>query len=295
MSHSKSFEQSHTEQSSNLQWCKANPFLRKYDQRVVNDFEKKWRIWNQNQFSRTFDYLKTYAQSSGKAVERFVEIVYPAAERLPCPYNNNTMKRYGNSRDSGKILCGLEALSLNDVCVVYSLGSANDFGFEDSILANSRCTVYTFDCTSSPPKRIFDRLHFHKICLGENSPLQKYLFPFSTARTANLNRLPQAQQIYKKFDEILKKLNHKTVHVLKMDIEGGEYSVFADLLSYTNRTNLPYQISFESHWGNKDIYHAILHMSLFSQLWKSGYRLLQYEHNLFDPVCVEWTFMRVYC
>jgi hypothetical protein len=291
-SHSKSFEQSHAGQPSNLQWCKANPFLRKYDQQVVNNFEKKWYIWNQNQFSHTFDYLKTYAQSSGNALEGFVKVVYPA-EPLPCPYNNNTMKRYGHWRDSGKILCGLEALSPEDICVVYSLGSGNDFEFERSVLSNSRCTVYTFDCTSSPPIQKIKRLHFHKICLGENSPMQNYLFPWATANKSAINRPPDT--VYMKFNQILKMLNHTMVHVLKMDIEGGEYSVFADLLTYTNRANLPYQVSLESHWWHRDIYHAILHMSLFSQLWKSGYRLLQHEFNANDPACIEWTFMRVYC
>jgi hypothetical protein len=62
-----------------------------------------------------------------------------------------------------------------------------------------------------------------------------------------------------------------------------------------SRSDLPYQISFESHWWNRDIYHAILHMSLFSQLWRSGYRLLQYELNEGDKSCIEWTFVRFFC
>jgi methyltransferase FkbM-like protein len=100
---------------------------------------------------------------------------------------------------------------------------------------------------------------------------------------------------YMTFDQILKMQNHSKIHVLKMDIEGGKYSVFVDLLKNISRSDLPYQIAFETHWWNRDIYHAILHMSLFSQLWTSGYRLLQYELNDYDPSCVEWTFMRMFC
>jgi len=97
------------------------------------------------------------------------------------------------------------------------------------------------------------------------------------------------------YDRLLEVTNRRNVHVLKMDIEGGEYSVFADLLKNPTRIDLPFQISFESHWWNKDIYHGILHISLFTQLWRSGYRLLQYELNPGDPACAEWTFLRVFC
>jgi hypothetical protein len=38
--------------------------------------------------------------------------------------------------------------------------------------------------------------------------------------------------------------HNSSIHVLKMDVEGGEYAVFADLLL---SENAPYQISFESH------------------------------------------------
>jgi hypothetical protein len=279
------------EQPSNLQWCKENPFLKAYDQRLVSNLDKKWNVWNQNQFSQTFNYLKTYAQSSGKQLDGFTEVLNPTVDPLPCPYNNNTMKLYGSADGSGKLLCGLETLLLNDTCLVYSLGSNNYFDFEEAMLSNTSCTIHTFDCTSSPPKKAHNRLHFHKICLGEDSPLQNYLFPNKPIKKAD----DSSSNNFMKFDQILKMLKHNRVHVLKMDIEGGEYSVFADLLKNSNRPDLPYQLSFESHWWNKDIYHAILHISLFSQLWKTGYRLLQREPNTNDRSCTEWTFMRVYC
>jgi hypothetical protein len=202
------------------------------------------------------------------------------------------MKRYGGWRDGGKLLCGVETLSFNDDCIVYSLGSGNHFLFEESILLETKCTVHTFDCTSSPPEKKHDRLHFHRICLGEDSPLQHYIYPQSGKKMTDET---SSEKHFLKFDQIMKLQRHSKVHVLKMDIEGGEYSVFTDLLKNTSRLDLPYQISFESHWWNRDIYHAILHMSLFSQLWRSGYRLLHYELNEGDQYCVEWTFIRIFC
>jgi hypothetical protein len=285
-------EKLYTVLSPGLKWCDKNPFLSGYDKQIVTEFEKKWYAWSQTQFIRTFNFLKKYAQSAGKTPGEFPQIVYPTAEPLFCPYNNNSMKRYGNSRNSGKYLCGLETLSHDDTCTVYSLGSNNNFEFEESILSETRCTVHTFDCTSSPPQKKNVRLHYHEICLGEYSPLQNYIYP--KTEKVNHNR-SEPQRTYLKFDQILKMKNHTRLDVLKMDIEGGEYSVFTDILGNFSRSDLPYQISFESHFWNHDIYHAILHISLFSQLWRSGYRLLQHELNEGDQSCTEWTFIRMFC
>ena len=291
-----SFEEPNVESLSNLQWCKENPFLKGYDKKLVDEFDKKRHLWNQVQFLRTFNYLKNYAQSPGNIIGKFPQIIYPAVTPLPCPYSNNRMKRYGNSSEVGKLLCGLETLASGDTCIVYSLGSGNQFQFEEAVLSETQCTVHTFDCTSSPPPEKNSRLHFHNICLGENSSLQHHIYPLPQRKHwYQFWSSDENQRTYMTFDQILKMQNHTKIHVLKMDIEGGEYSVFADLLKNINRSDLPYQISFESHWWNRDIYHAILHMSLFSQLWTSGYRLLQHELNGYDPSCVEWTFIRMFC
>jgi hypothetical protein len=213
-------EQPHIKLSSNFRWCEENPFLTRYDKRLVNDFDRKWYVWKQVHLTQTFDFLKKYVQFPEKTASEFVRIVYPVTALIPCSYNNNTLIRYGNSRDAGKWLCGLEELSFNDSCIVYSLGSNNDFLFELSILSKTQCTVHTFDCTSSPPQEKHDRLHFHKICLGENSPLQHHIFPQSKQIKTNQQ---STERLFLTFDQILKMQKHKKIHVLKMDIEGAEY------------------------------------------------------------------------
>ena len=269
-----------------VQLCESNPFLRHFNRQIIEEYEKKWLDWKRKHFTKTFQFLKNYAQTSGKVLGDFPMIVNPSMPILPC----SDLKRYGNSRDTGKQLCELKSLSVDDRCIVYSLGSNNDFQFEQAILSQTHCLVHTFDCTSSPPKNSQPQLTFHNICLGENSPLQEHIYPQSGKSLTKLNNTK-----FMKFDEILQMTKHTRIHVLKMDIEGGEYSVFADLLENSNRLELPFQISFESHWWNKDIYHSILHMALFEQLFQSGYRLLQYELNEGDRSCVEWTFLRVFC
>ena len=129
--------------------------------------------------------------------------------------------------------------------------------------------------------------------MGGERQLQRYIF------SAHLQRQDferaNGSQSFRRFEQLLYENGHARVHVLKVDIEGGEYSVFADILTQFNSTKLPYQISFESHWWNRDIYHAILHQHVFAQLWQSGYRFMQHELNPWDNACVEWTLMRVFC
>ena len=55
-------------------------------------------------------------------------------------------------------------------CVIYSLGSNNEWDVEEAMLAETPCEVFTFDCTSEPPaKPMGPRLHFEKTCLGDGS------------------------------------------------------------------------------------------------------------------------------
>ncbi|CAF4768960.1 unnamed protein product [Rotaria socialis] len=152
--------------------------------------------------------------------------------------------------------------------------------------------VHTYDCTSPPPGGKTERMTYHQICLGDTSKLQKFMYPYNTQKE---NITFKNESLFKRFHTILAENKHDEVHILKMDIEGGEYSIFSDLLCQMNKTNLPYQISFESHWWNRDICHAILHQKMFAQFWTAGYRILQHEYNPGDHTCVEWTLMRVFC
>ena len=277
--------------SPGLEWCSHNPFLRGFSKTDVLSLEERWLNWTSHQLRTAHDALYSYAVSSEKALDVIVNLAYPTADPLPCPYTKS-MVRYGTVRDSSKLLCGLEKLTEEDNCIIYSLGSNNDFDFEQALSNRTSCHMYTFDCTSKPPQKEIPRVHFGKICVGDRSQLHAYIYPHSEQKVDDV-LIPES--LFESFHQLVSNNLHTTVHVLKMDIESGEYSVFADVLQSGMNLNLPYQISFESHWWQRDIYHAILHQKLFSQLWKSGYRFMQHEFNQGDHSCVEWTLMRVFC
>ncbi|UJR32511.1 hypothetical protein I4U23_019973 [Adineta vaga] len=280
----------HTPLSPGLKWCSSNPFLAAYDRKTVFYMENIWYEWFSKQLQNVYDILTKVALSPNTNREQIVHMAYPQTTHLPCP-NKYGLVRYGKSVDTGKVLCGLASLPSSVGCIVYSLGSNNNFEFEESIAKRTYCQVHTYDCTSMPPKKPIEGVQFHQVCMGEKTNLQQYMYP-------NNGRIEQKENqtnIFKRFSQIMNENNHTYVHVLKMDIEGAEYSVFADMFNSAQEFTLPFQISFESHWWSRDIYHAILHQQVFNQLWKNGYRFLYHEVNSDDRSCIEWTLMRVFC
>jgi len=276
--------------SPGLQWCSSNPFLAQYDRKTVFYMEHIWYKWSETQLQNVYDVLTKVALSPKISDGYIVQMAYPEASHLPCPHKYGLV-RYGNSLGTGKMLCGMTTIVPTTKCIVYSLGSNNNFEFEEALTQKTSCEVHTYDCTSSPPTAPIKGLKFHKVCMGEKTNLQQFMFPNSGKTEISDNKT----YIFKRFSQIIKENNHTHVHLLKMDIEGAEYAVFADIFNSGKGITLPFQISFESHWWNQDIYHATLHQQMFNQLWKNGYRFLYHELNPGDNACVEWTLMRVFC
>ncbi|KAI9004377.1 methyltransferase domain-containing protein [Hyaloraphidium curvatum] len=234
--------------------------------------------------------------------------------------NFNTLRRFGETAeyktgDGGKWMCGdLNQIVRNIVqsrnrpaegekanhapCIVYSLGSNNQFGFEESVkkMTGALCDVHTFDCTGAWTN---PSTTFHSWCLG--------IAP-KTPMVANGREVPASS--YKNLVEITSELKHEYVTILKMDIEGAEYTVFDSLLVPESSHLLPVVIFVELHT------HLIAKLDEFlperyvqqqnwvKPLWELykkldayGYALVAKERNEWSPrdskCCTEYLFMRI--
>ena len=181
------------------------------------------------------------------------------------------IERIGASGDGGKWICG--SSKLKAPCTVVSLGSAMDFSFEEAIILKTECVVHTFDCTVSG-KSIDDRHFFHSLCLGKKG------------------------KSYVDFRKLLEITKSKKIDILKMDIEGHEYDIFADW----NDVNLiPKQVAVELHHyvpatiNNKTVLnwvhepsHAFISI-VFMHLASLGYIPVHSEPN--SVCCSEYTFI----
>ena len=148
---------------------------------------------------------------------------------LVCDGTFEKQPRVDVQRDGGKWICGLQeeakrAQQLGDLdndggsaCIVYSFGSNNDFTFEERVLTIApHCEVHTFDPTSSAPlpgSLAASFVHFHgEFGLGGalESATPTGAFPFTTLR------------------DIMAKLGHTHLTVLKIDAEGVEWGIMID-------------------------------------------------------------------
>lgn len=174
-------------------------------------------IWRSELFRKTQQALATGQNLTGHARYSLFEPF------VHCP-PNTALTRLGDG-DGGKWAC-MPFAEGND-CVVYSLGSNNNYEFEEAILNTTGCNVYTFDCTVKG-RSIHPRHHFYKWCVGgEGSKVGPYASSIKT------------------LGEIVKELKHSHIDLFKMDIEGCEFDVFA---SWNEDFYLPRFVLFELHY-----------------------------------------------
>ena len=187
--------------------CRSNIFLQLFSDTELLNASNAVREWRHGVLSMVElaynsvplgDKRNIVAEPSGRDHQKF-NYLQPM---LHCPLP----QRVGADGDGGKLLCNPSLLrDLNSDCVVYSLGSRNDFSFEQAIFDLApQCEMHTFDCTLEDAPSTLLPLFFHPWCIdGKDSADERYL----------------------SMATIYRKLGGKAVTILKMDIEGFEYQV----------------------------------------------------------------------
>lgn len=136
----------------------------------------------------------------------------------PCPGTMEKVPGAAEQHDGGKWICGLQEMANAPApCNVYSFGSNNNFMFEDRVHSLvPHCVVHTFDPTSAAPPSeapTASFLHFHgDYGINGTSGPATVERPFAVASLR----------------DIMRSLNHTFLDVLKIDVEGSEWSVILD-------------------------------------------------------------------
>ncbi|CAF0939114.1 unnamed protein product [Rotaria sp. Silwood1] len=119
-------------------------------------------------------------------------------------------RRIGARGDGGKWVCDPYRLKLRHDCLIYSVGSSGDFSFEIEIKkVIPHCEIHAFD--QNPYLCPTNICSFHQVTFGDG------IQPNSS----------------KSWLTVVEALNHtnRLIDILKIDIEGGEYSFFPRLLN----------------------------------------------------------------
>jgi FkbM family methyltransferase len=142
--------------------------------------------------------------------------------------------------------------------LIYAVGVGEDVTFDCALIDLIGCTVHAFDPTPIAidwiaNQNLPSQFEFHPIGIGaSDSTVEFHVPPIAGWHSYSLTAEQDAAQTgtvsceIRRLSTIMADLGHRNVDVLKMDIEGFEYSVIDDiLLSETP----PKQILVEFHHG----------------------------------------------
>ena len=192
---------------------------------------------------------------------------FPFTEYYTCPASLTKHPSISEKLDGGKWMCGYEELSQKPKCVVYSFGSKGEYDFEiETHNVAKNCEIHTFDCTYKPRNDLPSFIKYHSLCLSD-----------SKVNPDNIGPMKNLKQIYTM-------LQHKHVDVLKIDIEGHEWSIVDEI-----GAGLPFsigQLSMEMH--TRYVHRSGIDKPMSAPMMDSYFTKLE-SRNLFlsvtEPVC----------
>jgi hypothetical protein len=186
-------------------------------------------------------------------------------------------RRIGLWGDGGKWVCDPHRILRKPTksCLVYSVGSNNEFSFEQSVLKeiSPDCEIHTFDPTiGNSPSNLptHGKISFH---------------PWGMADKDNGS--------YKTLDSIVDELGHtgKEIDIFKIDCEGCELETFR---TWFEGSTLIRQIQLELHKGTEDTLPPPT-QELMLYLQRKGYVIFHKEPNIqfSGGACLEYGFLRL--
>jgi hypothetical protein len=181
---------------------------------------------------------------------------------LQCP--SSLISKFG-VRDEEKHVCGLPtglggklasvtsgSSEAKKSCVIISVGSHNQWNFEMSIgRALPHCHIHTLDCTvyGKIPVALKHQVTFHHVCIGTET---KIVTAPGKNKRGEKKDVPDIKMQFMRWTDFTKKIGlEEPPDVMKMDIEGFEWSVLTDLAANTPPHLLPRSISLELHYETR--------------------------------------------
>jgi hypothetical protein len=198
---------------------------------------------------------------------------------LSCPRE----ARVGAAGDGAKWTCGIDNLArkakARGDCLVYSLGSNNNFDFEKDLLdrLDDNCEVHVFD---------------HTVQVWRTPKSTQRIFTHSFALTSEEQAKAKGSP-FKSYQEIRRILGHEKryIDIFKIDIEGSEYEVLPEVLKDT--AHPVGQILVEIHFSAAAIRSIGASDDLLYHFRNASYHMFHTEPNPYCARCFEYSFIHV--
>lgn len=171
---------------------------------------------------------------------------------------------------------------LNKDSIVYGVGVGHDITWDLAMIQRFGCAVHAFDptprClqwigTQNTPKEF----EFHPFGLSDRDGIATFVMRSDDPTWSSYNPSDDATgatEVVKlevrRLETLMKELGHTKIDVLKMDIEGGEYDVLADMLRGPVR---PRQLLIEYHYWEDPKTRVRMTIDSVHALQAAGYRL----------------------
>jgi FkbM family methyltransferase len=135
----------------------------------------------------------------------------------------------------------LDESLVNSCSVVYSLGIGEDISFDLSLIARVGAEIHAFDPTPRvaswlAAQSLPDKFHFYPSAIAGQDGHETFYLPRQT-RWISHSLLPARQYSAEsitvpvmRLSTGMRVLGHRTIDVLKMDIEGAEYAVIEEIV-----------------------------------------------------------------
>ena len=204
------------------------------------------------------------------------------------------IQRFGGVADGGKVLCEARRLLDSDDCLVYSFGVGYNCDFEMELLAEfPRCSIHMFDPSTAMKGFIakhcsLPQIHFYPWGLRGDAVLPDgNIAPPVPKMAGEREDVPMAplrtnQTGFYSLPRLQAELGHvgRKIHLLKMDIEGGEFDSLLYLMAPQNKaimfnTNL---LALELHQAPTGYQERLV-----SELEVNDMRLYYSERNAYFP------------
>lgn len=226
----------------------------------------------------------------GSKVKRLLRILL--GRDAPFFVQEHCQKEWHGSGANGWVIC---PEFMRENTAVYSLGIGQDISFDISLIEKYGVNVYAFDPTPSSlawleTQKVPEKFHYYGFGVADYDGLATF-YPPRTAHHASRSMIArpteggQAIEVpVRRLGAIIDELGHSHIDLLKMDIEGAEYSVIVDIISSGIR---PRQLLVEFH-------HKFPSLGLKSTR-KTVRSLMRERYRIFyiSPRGEEYSFVRV--
>ncbi|XP_043196158.1 methyltransferase-like protein 24 [Amphibalanus amphitrite] len=181
--------------------------------------------------------------------------------------------------DGYKWVCLDPALGLlqTNSCLIYSFGVDHDWSFDDNV-QRLQCEIHAFDPSiGRPDHRRSKHISFHNVGIGGKNEV----------RWVPVGALRRRQWDVRTYADIVRHLGHenRTVHYLKIDVEGSEWPMLAQMMTQTPQLLLNVrQLAVEVHMqsgsrGRPSLAAWKGYLETFLRLERMGFRLFSSEMN----------------